>query len=178
MTAQDEVNKIIREHLYKQQVLIILDGLDEITDIQLRDDVINSIQSFVAEYYTFINDIRRFVNDKRSVTEGGNQLVVTSRIVGYHSRPLLKGLLTHVTVEPMDNNAISHFCEAWIDALLKKPESLPEIGTETSGITYSAEDNSFISTLPNELWMHILSFLDEKTMSSAKIVCKSWNCIR
>lgn len=69
----------------------------------------------VCNIQYFNNNITLF-----SSAEGGNQLVVTSRIVGYHSRPLLKGSLTHVTVEPMDDTAISHFCDAWMAALAKK----------------------------------------------------------
>src|SRR5262249_12793577 len=47
---------------------------------------------------------------------GGNQLVVTSRIAGYHAAPfVLRGVAT-VTIEPMRRRAVEHFCDTWMKA--------------------------------------------------------------
>src|SRR5262249_2742568 len=47
---------------------------------------------------------------------GGNQVVVTSRIVGYHVAPL-QGPLTHVIIEPMAEPAVRTFCAEWTRAV-------------------------------------------------------------
>src|SRR3990167_2792936 len=54
----------------------------------------------------------------RPVDTGGNQLIITSRIAGYHSAPL-SCPLTHVTIQPMQQAAIKCFCDSWMIAVHK-----------------------------------------------------------
>ncbi len=45
----------------------------------------------------------------------GNQLIVTSRIVGYQLRPL-DGSLPHFVIQPMDDATVTRFCHNWAEA--------------------------------------------------------------
>jgi predicted NACHT family NTPase len=55
MTKLDQIvaaklSEVIKDFLCRNKVVIILDGLDEITDLKLRDKVINSIEEFIGSY--------------------------------------------------------------------------------------------------------------------------------
>jgi hypothetical protein len=107
---------------------------------------------------------------------GGNQLVVTSRIVGYHSRPLLKGYLTHVTVEPMDDTAISHFCDSWMSALAKrnKPKIVSADINNFPQVELKSHSPNLIQ-IPVECWLMVFSYLTSaKDLAKARCVCKKW----
>jgi len=150
------LNMVIKKHIRKQRAVIILDGLDEITDLSMRDNIVNSIEEFIDLY----------IPEKLS-GEAENQLLVTSRIVGYHSRPLLSSQLTHVTVEAMDNSAIDHFCDSWMQAIKALQKS-----ADTATV-----DEDYLPSLhlPMECWDIVLSYLvDQQDRNNASCVCKSW----
>ncbi len=47
---------------------------------------------------------------------GGNQLILTSRIAGYHNSPLRSKEVTRLFVKPMGPEAIRTYCESWSKA--------------------------------------------------------------
>ncbi len=136
----DGLNALIKEYLRQEQAIIILDGLDEITTGIRRDQVVRAVETFIRDWirtpdgqnpFDDPNRPWRWTRGLQSPREaGGNQLIVTSRIAGYHDSPL-SGYLTHFTIEPMPSVAIDRFCESWTAAvhrLLADPgESQAEI---------------------------------------------------
>ncbi|HRE48849.1 MAG TPA: caspase family protein, partial [Aggregatilineales bacterium] len=121
-----KINRMIREFIGRGQAVIMLDGMDEITESTQRDDVIRAIESFTSDQ---INARGRLLPPEMKAFEalrlaelppaehGGNQIVVTSRIAGYHAAPLTGGYM-HVTIQPMGENAVRHFCDLWMGAAM------------------------------------------------------------
>ncbi len=116
----DALNHLIREHLDRGRALIILDGLDEITTADDRAEIVRAVESFLRDWVTTPGGLSPFDRPDRPwhalpadapAERGGNQIVITSRIAGYHAAPL-SGRLTHVTIQPMSDAAINRFCEA------------------------------------------------------------------
>jgi hypothetical protein len=90
-----------RDALFQGNALVVLDGLDEIQNELDRRDI--------------MQDIHRFLHDPPSEAVArwqDNQVVLTSRIVGYQYAPLID--LPHYIVEGMDEQAIGAFCQAWM----------------------------------------------------------------
>lgn len=72
--------------------LIMLDGLDEVADIQTRKLVVNWVDQCMASY-------------------GKNQFVLSSRPFGYRSNPLAN--VTILQIRPFTNNQIVKFVHNW-----------------------------------------------------------------
>lgn len=93
------------------KMLLVLDGLDEIVQRNMRERVVKSVCEFIEEH----------VDDPgMPALEGGNQIVITSRVVGYHAFPVQpkgKQSIAHVTVGKMTNVAIDLFCSSWMSAV-------------------------------------------------------------
>nr|MBA3534604.1 hypothetical protein [Ardenticatenales bacterium] len=114
---------IVQYHLRQQQALLLFDGLDEITDRQRRGQVVDAIHHFLRDH---VRDPQsgRCAADADFVPwlqgsappQGGNQLLLTSRVIGYYAAPLAP-TLPHYTVEEMDEQAIRRFCTAWTVAV-------------------------------------------------------------
>jgi hypothetical protein len=102
------VHDLIHDKLKEGRALVILDGLDEIPASSQRDEIIEAVDAF----------IRQFIPPSL-FHETGNQLVVTSRIAGYHAAPL-RGDLAHVTVEPMTDVAVSVFMRGWLHEVVRR----------------------------------------------------------
>lgn len=117
----DQLNGLIKSFLRLGRTVVILDGLDEIAEANTRNDIVRAVETFIRDW---IHDPRgRSPFDPTSeiwgmdVTDfpaesGGNQLIITSRVAGYHIAPL-SGRITHLTIEPMSDSAIDRFCDAW-----------------------------------------------------------------
>lgn len=114
-----ELNNCIRKYLSNGSCVVILDGMDEVT--MNRSLIIREIEKFIDLWINDRGDPDNSSWDPNNLLEppvivGGNQLIVTSRIVGYHSAPL-SGNLTHVTIERMQEDAIKHFCDLWTEQI-------------------------------------------------------------
>ena len=123
--APATLDRIFREALQTGRAVLILDGLDEITEKANRRDVVEAIKEFCRDWVPSMQDSRPqtrmrtrapIVIDPPSES-GGNQIVVTSRIAGYHSEPLAMKAITTVTIEPMRRAAVEHFCDTWMHAV-------------------------------------------------------------
>ncbi len=75
--------------------LVILDGLDEVADLDQRRAVMETIHRFIRRWQP-----------------RGVRILLTSRIVGYQFAPFTD--LPHYTVEAMDKTAVRAFCRAWM----------------------------------------------------------------
>ncbi len=109
---RDQLNKLFRQYLSGNQAVVMLDGLDEVTNA--RAEILREVTSFIDHWVH--RSVSFYAPDDKPWRTGGNQLIVTSRIVGYQAAPL-SGNLTHVTILPMEEAAVRHFCSVWVTQL-------------------------------------------------------------
>ncbi|WP_432994005.1 trypsin-like peptidase domain-containing protein [Dactylosporangium sp. CA-233914] len=104
-------NALLRQHLERDGAVVILDGLDELPEANRRT-VSLKIQDFIDKA------TRPNAADAAWVPwrAGGNQVVVTSRYVGYKLMPIRSGC-AHFGIQPMRRPAVEHFARAWTRAV-------------------------------------------------------------
>jgi formylglycine-generating enzyme required for sulfatase activity len=110
--------KVIQEKLDKGEMVVLLDGLDEVTTTEQRLMVKQAIEGFIKRY-------------------NGNQFVVTCRILSYQApskkeRELRLTELPTFTLARFSEKKIDQFIEAWYGQLaavrgLKEPEQKAEL---------------------------------------------------
>ncbi|MFM9888353.1 MAG: NACHT domain-containing protein, partial [Burkholderiales bacterium] len=109
------LSKLLDESLANGRALLLLDGLDEVKNIDQRHTVVEKVQSFYSLY-------RR----------NGNKFVITSRIVGYREvRPTAEGL-EECTLVDFDDEDIQSFVTRWTLALEAQAEGETAHGREAA----------------------------------------------
>jgi hypothetical protein len=111
MTA-DTRNKLFRAHLTSGDAVTILDGLDELSETN-RGTVVSKIQDFILDHIPETDDSKE---NGLPCEMGGNQVIVTSRYVGYKYHPV-RANCKHFGVQPMRRPAVERFVYAWSDAV-------------------------------------------------------------
>ncbi|HNN12414.1 MAG TPA: SUMF1/EgtB/PvdO family nonheme iron enzyme [Anaerolineales bacterium] len=97
------IGDMLREALKAGRTLILLDGLDEVRDLNMRNTVVERVMDFYAFH-------RR----------QGNKFVLTSRVVGYRAvRPSAEDLV-ECTIVDFDDDEIEEFIGHWTSALEKQ----------------------------------------------------------
>ena len=97
LTPEPELGRFLRSEIENGQCLVILDGLDEVADVELRTRVTDRIRQMVA-------------------ASGKNRFLVTSRIVGYDRSPLTHEL-QHATLEELTSEDQERFVRLWYAAI-------------------------------------------------------------
>lgn len=111
MTA-DSRNELFRTYLTIGEAVVILDGLDELSEAN-RGTVVSKIQNFILDHIPETDAS----NEKGLPYEmGGNQVIVTSRYVGYKYHPV-RANCKHFGVQPMGRPSVERFVHAWSDAV-------------------------------------------------------------
>ncbi|MBD2577375.1 HEAT repeat domain-containing protein [Oscillatoria sp. FACHB-1406] len=82
------------EELTAGNAIILFDGLDEIFDRSLREDVVNQIHNFTQAY------------DKV-------RAIVTSRVIGYKAQRLRDAGFSHFLLQDLENEQIEDFIQRW-----------------------------------------------------------------
>ncbi len=101
--ANHTIGPMLADALNAGRALILLDGLDEVRDLNLRNTVVERVMDF----YSFHRRL-------------GNKFVLTSRIVGYRAvRPSADGLV-ECTLVDFDDSEIEDFVQRWTAALEKQ----------------------------------------------------------
>ncbi|CAF3554219.1 unnamed protein product [Rotaria sp. Silwood1] len=114
----DNLSCALQDYIKQGQALIILDGFDELPVSDQRSKIINLVENFVDTYVQTLMGTSAFDDQYLSrlfddlSKSGGNQLIVTSRIVGYHVAPLA-GQFAHYTIRPMDMEHMKDFVDYW-----------------------------------------------------------------
>ena len=114
---------LIQRYLSAGEALVLVDGLDEITDVRLRQIVSKKLDSFAREHvvdpvtpgaYLPMADqeVWWVITPSRPAANGGNQLIVTSRIAGY-KEAALTGAVTVCKILPLTDEAIRRFTRDW-----------------------------------------------------------------
>lgn len=94
------VKALLADALQCGVALLLLDGLDEVQDCNLRHLVVEQVVSFYNAH-----------------REAGNKFVLTSRIIGYREvRPVAPGL-AECTLVDFDDDEIADFVARWTQAL-------------------------------------------------------------
>lgn len=99
------VGPMLKEALKAGRALILLDGLDEVRDISVRNTVVER----VVDFFTFHR-------------RDGNKFVLTSRVVGYRAvRPSAEDLI-ECTIVDFEEDEIEEFVKFWTTALEKQAQ--------------------------------------------------------
>lgn len=80
------------------RAIVIFDGLDELFDPRVRDDVTRRIRGFSSHY-------------------PGIRVVVTSRIIGYNRHTLETADFNHYMIQSLDDQQITEFTKRWYEAV-------------------------------------------------------------
>ncbi|MCB9138607.1 MAG: hypothetical protein H6642_09690, partial [Caldilineaceae bacterium] len=122
---------IVQACLRGGRTLVLLDGLDEIAERDRRTQVVEAIEAFLEHFVIAPQSDDDFIVPAAgtSMTEkpmtwggttpqqrGGNQVLITSRPIGYYLAPL-SAELPHFVVDELSPAAISQFCHAWCTAV-------------------------------------------------------------
>lgn len=115
------IHAMLDQYLAAGRVSFILDGLDEVTELYQRQEIAAQIERLIRTHVCHddgSSPLSAPSNREQEVIplQEGNQLIVTSRIVGYHLRPLHENL-PHFVIQPMDEMAVRRFCDNWVEAI-------------------------------------------------------------
>ncbi|MAT95820.1 MAG: hypothetical protein CL608_01535 [Anaerolineaceae bacterium] len=94
---------LVQATLAQGQALLLLDGLDEVADPDLR----HLLSSRLIDFFTIQQQL-------------GNKFVITSRPAGYEAVRLLADGLLECTVTPLDVGQIEQFVQQWTAALAQQ----------------------------------------------------------
>ena len=118
------LSDLIKEELRNGNVLVILEGLDEIPVHLNRSDLMNEINSLFEQPIEYDEKTNKMVysvtgNKEVSVTddsENGNRFIVTSRIEGNYFAEL-NIYVPRLTIEDMSNEALKLFCNSYMESI-------------------------------------------------------------
>jgi hypothetical protein len=113
----EPLNTLLRAALARQFAVVILDGLDELTETNRRN-VVLKVQEFIADYIPPLPGMDRLPDPWEA---GCNQVLGTSRYVGYRTAPIRAGA-THFGIEPMSREAVEVFARSWSASVNKARE--------------------------------------------------------
>ncbi|MBA0052966.1 NACHT domain-containing protein [Streptomyces sp. AJS327] len=89
---------LLRRRLTGGRALVVFDGLDELFDPRVREDVARRITGFTARYPAV-------------------RTVVTSRVIGYRRHALDGADFVHYMIQPLDEERIGRFAAHWYAAV-------------------------------------------------------------
>jgi hypothetical protein len=119
---------MLKELIYHGHALILLDGLDEIPEVKSRENIVGLVKEFIDEYVKDPNFISAFddtlfdlAHARCSVAEteapekpGGNQIIITGRIVGYETHALTGTFIKHYVLSIINENIVNKFASNWM----------------------------------------------------------------
>ncbi len=146
--SDGELTRLLEEKLRRGEALLLLDGLDEVTEPRDRVIIANQIEEFVRNIHA------------------DNRVIVTSRIVGYRQAPLGSDY-QHFTLLEMEREQIEKFLNGWcpaVERFLSPDTSGEEIArraqVEIDGILESVDGNTGVKNLAtNPLLLTILALI-------------------
>ena len=145
------IGVMLAEALAAGKALILLDGLDEVKDLSLRNTVVERVTDFYAAH-------------RRS----GNKFVITSRVVGYRAvRSAAEGLV-ECTLVDFDDDEITEFVTQWTVALEKQALGDTAVArrdaeTERRELLEATQTNEGVRRLAaNPLLLTILALMKRK----------------
>jgi hypothetical protein len=107
-------NALLRAALDDRQAVVILDGLDELPEASRR-----TVSPEIKRFIEAVTRPNAADAAQAPVRTGGNQVIVTSRYVGYKLMPIESGC-AHFGIQPMRRPAVEHFVRSWSAAVNAK----------------------------------------------------------
>ncbi len=146
--SADALAKLFKDRLGRGEALVLLDGLDEVTDSGDRSLIAREIEDFVAAI------------DRR------NRVIVTSLIAGYRESPL-NADFSLFTLRELELEQIERFLDRWCAAAERfhTPDAPTEeiarrAKPEIDGITRAVKENTGVKRLAsNPLMLTILALI-------------------
>ena len=129
----DDIGSILREFINHGHALILVDGLNAIPTFALRCKIVNLIKNFMSDYIRAPNFLSPFDDplcrgqkyslqyetcieqSMRSLRNSfGNQIIITSRSVGYDLCPLSSPYINHWCLTGMKWKVVLEFASQWV----------------------------------------------------------------
>ena len=95
------------DKLEKGQALVLFDGLDEVFNPQLREEIVTDIKRFSIQYPQV-------------------PIIVTSRWLGYKAEELNHAGFEHFMIQDLDQNQIEDFIQRWHDLAFENRDDKPQ----------------------------------------------------
>ncbi|CAF1025354.1 unnamed protein product [Adineta ricciae] len=125
--CDNENEYVWKELIYNGHALILLDGLDEISHVQERREIVKIVHEFIDQYVKdpyFVSAFDEQLYGTNSYATqspskpGGNQIIITSRIIGYDMNPLVGTFIEHYVLK-MDDKEAKEFAQKWMSQVEK-----------------------------------------------------------
>jgi HEAT repeat protein len=136
LLPRPELAEMLAKAIRANECLIILDGLDEVSDPNLRINVTRKIQALVARF-------------------SENRYLVTSRIVGYDRSPLTRDF-THATLKELESEDQKRFVRLWYRAIRSRTAVTSEIASEDALVNTLTERPQIARMAANPLLLTIM----------------------
>lgn len=133
---------LVRHTLFSGTTFILVDDLDEVKTIPLRNSVKSKIDEFIAD--PAFED---------------NRIVLTTRIVGYE-KDGITGTFPHFVVKELTNTQIEAFITQWYKAIHSEMPGDVDVETETSQLLAAITSNNGIQQMArNPLLLTIIALM-------------------
>ncbi|NTU45841.1 MAG: SMEK domain-containing protein [Chlorobiaceae bacterium] len=132
---------LFTEKLERNQLIVLLDGIDEINIVNLRHDVVNRINAFISQYPT-------------------TKIIVSSRIVGY-KETRLNGYFNHLQVIKFKEKQIKQFVNNWYLSISRYSSMDSEYALKQANDLYTSirENQSVLNMASNPLLITIIALI-------------------
>jgi energy-coupling factor transporter ATP-binding protein EcfA2 len=97
------IDNLLRDALTAGRTLLLLDGLDEVKDLSLRNTVVERVTDFYSAHH-----------------RKGNKFVLTSRVVGYRAVRSVADGMAECTLIDFDDDEIAEFVSKWTSSIEKQ----------------------------------------------------------
>lgn len=141
----DQIDKkfelLFTEKLESNQLLVLIDGIDEINNISLRHSVVNRINSFIAQYPEL-------------------KIIVSSRIVGY-KETRLNGYFNHLQVVEFEKKQIELFINSWYLSIASNSDNDKEAAKKSANELFKSinKNDSVLKMASNPLLVTIIALI-------------------
>ncbi|MCX2496138.1 SMEK domain-containing protein [Pedobacter sp. PF22-3] len=141
----DQIDKkyelLFTQKLESNQLLVLVDGIDEINVTSLRHTVVNRINAFIAQY-------------------SNTKIIVSSRIVGY-KETRLNGYFNHLQVMKFGEGQIKQFITNWYLSVVSNSNNDSENAKQSSKTLFDSirQNKSVLNMASNPLLITIITLI-------------------
>ncbi|CAF3238461.1 unnamed protein product [Rotaria socialis] len=121
--------EMLKGEIMKGNCILLFDGLDEVLTFESRWRVIHCVQSFIEQFSltpAFISpfdswdaSLEHSLNSELPSETNGNQIIMTSRFIGYDAISLIGHGISHYIVPPLEREEKYKFIDHWYSHVLE-----------------------------------------------------------
>jgi hypothetical protein len=131
------IGDLCRQAIEAKNAVVLIDGLDEVENAAIRGKVCDAVDHFIGRRIlsassTFAERVGR---DAAPGDVGGNQVVLTSRITGYHLAPLRTEAAAHFIIRPLNDDQVRQMCVRVAIEIDETPEMGEELAKRLAATT-------------------------------------------